>query len=83
MKVEHVTTNQNHDLGSFAWELFELMSCNRQPWECLAICQMLTSFTMLTCGVDIKAIDEFQGKNFELVEEAMKRIKTKEKGEKT
>ena len=75
MNVEYVTTNPNHDLGSFAWELFELMSCDREPLECLTICQLLTSFTMLTCGVDIKAIDEFLEKNFELVEEAIKRIK--------
>lgn len=79
MKVEHVTTNPNHDLRAFAGELFAEMSCNRQPWECLALCQILTSLTMLSCGVDIKAINEFKVKNVDLVAETMKHIKRREK----
>ena len=57
-------------IAMYTKDLFEKISKDRQPNECLAISTALTAMIMASCGCTVEAIDEYRVKNMKLLDEA-------------
>lgn len=56
-------------IAMYAKNLFEEMTKDRQPNECLSISAALTAMIMASCGCQEEAIKEYDVKNMKLLDE--------------
>jgi len=56
-------------IAMYSKKLFEEMTKDRQPNECLAISKAVTAMIMSACGCTVEAINEYNVKNMKLVDE--------------
>lgn len=57
-------------IAMYSRNLFEEMTKDRQPNECLAISTALTVMIMASCGCTVEAMNEYRVKNMKLLDEA-------------